>query len=96
MPPAKVNVATPSPLTPEQVATVMAAANQAGAKGKGQFNIVETKELLQIIKDCLPIGSDGWQQVADEYNTIAVAHPQMSEREKVSVVLFCFFPSAWN
>ena len=43
MPPAKVNVPTSSTLTQEQVATVMEAANAARTKGKGQFNIVETK-----------------------------------------------------
>ena len=76
-------------LMPEQLATVMAAANQARAKGKGQFNNIETKELLRIVKERLPIGSDGWQHVADEYNSIAVTHQQMSEREKV-----CFPPSS--
>ena len=92
MPPGARNFTTSSNLTPEQLATVMAAANQARKSGKGQFNNVETKELLRIVKERLPIGSDGWQNVADEYNTIAVTHQQMSEREKVSCPLLSLLP----
>lgn len=94
----KVNPTTPSQLTPYQLVTVMAATNQleVHTKGKGQFNIVETKELCCIIKEHLPIGSDRWQQVANEYNSIAVAHLQMSELEKVSLPLFCCFAFALN
>ena len=73
-------------MLPSTAVLAASAALQASkSAGRSQYNHMETEELLKHVEAVMPIGGDAWQNVANLYNAVAVGHPQMLEREKLSL-----------